>query len=428
MQRVKSTKDAERVQAIIEKQWEEQLLFLKTLGSFKSTLGNEAEIQHFIQQHLEDMNLKTASFDPDPEALSSYKNFGKPEWSYENRPVVVGEWKTNGPKIGKSLILQGHIDVVSAEPEFLWDTDPYNPTIIDDKMYGRGICDMKSGVAAMIYAIKAIQKSGIELGSDVHIQTVTEEECTGNGALALLDKGFIADGALITEPTDLTVTKGQVGVIWVRVKVRGAGAHVQRAELAVNAINKAAYLIQALDDYREYINNKPKPSYYDFHPHPLNVNVGTIRGGDWPSNVPAECVFEARVGFYPDQDPQDIQQEVKEWLLQAAGRDEWLKESPPEIEFFAFHAPGFVNDGESELFQSIGRAHRTITNKELESKNITATTDLRVFEEFGIPSTCYGASGANMHGANEYVDLDSLKTATKTIAAFVMDWCQVREK
>lgn len=427
MYSAEKTKYAERVQAIIDDSWEEQLLFLKSLGTYKSTLGNEIGVQNFIQKHLEDMDLETTSFDPDPKRLSSYKNFGQPEWSYENRPVVVGEWKTKGSKIGKSLILQGHIDVVSAEPESLWDTDPYNPSIIDNKMYGRGICDMKSGVAAMIYAVKAIQKSGIELGADVQIQTVTEEECTGNGALALLDKGFVADGALITEPTELRTLKAQVGVLWVRVKVRGAGAHVERAEKAVNAINKASYLIQALDEYREYINNKPKPSYYDFHPHPLNVNVGVIKGGDWPSNVPSECIFEARIGFYPEQVPEVVQREVKEWILNAAEKDEWLKETPPEVEFFGFSAPGFANEGDAELFKSIASAHKFITDKEIETVAFTATTDIRAFEEFGIPSTCYGATGANMHGPNEYIDLDTLKTATKTIAAFILDWCKVRE-
>ncbi|MFS0645110.1 ArgE/DapE family deacylase [Siminovitchia sp. 179-K 8D1 HS] len=427
MEHSKIINDIEKVHEIIENDWNEQLLFLKALGSFKSTLGNEKGVQSFIQEHLDDMNLKTTSFDPDPKRLSSYKNFGHPEWSYEDRPVVVGEWESEGAKIGKSLILQGHIDVVSAEPEHLWDTDPYNPTIRDGKMYGRGICDMKSGVAAMIYAVNAIKKAGIELGADVQIQTVIEEECTGNGALALLDKGFVADAALITEPTELKLIKGQVGVLWVRIKVKGAGAHVERAERAQNAINKAVYLIQALDEYREYINNRPKHSYYTEHPHPLNVNVGVIKGGDWPSNVPSECTFEARVAFYPDQDPGDIQKELKEWILNAAKRDDWLKENPPEVTFYGFSAPGFTNSADVELFESISAAHKLTTDEEIETVAFTGTTDIRAFEEFGIPSTCYGPTGGNMHGPNEYIDLKSLKTATKTISAFILDWCKVRQ-
>lgn len=178
------TDTAQKVHQVIDNQWGEQLLFLKSLVSYKSIHGNEKGIQSFIHNHLKEMNMETDSFDPDPSRLSSYKNYGEVNWSYEDRPVVVGEWKNKGEKKGKSLILQGHIDVVSAEPEGLWDHDPYQAEIVDNKMYGRGVVDMKGGVAAMIYAVKALQKAGVQLGADLQIQTVIEEECTGNGALA----------------------------------------------------------------------------------------------------------------------------------------------------------------------------------------------------------------------------------------------------
>ncbi|GAK07705.1 ArgE/DapE family deacylase [Geomicrobium sp. JCM 19038] len=414
----------ERLNQAIEELWDEQLLFLKSLTSFKSTLGNEAQVQHFIRHQLDDMKLETNAFDPDPERLRKYENYGSPEWDYTNRPVVVGEWKNDGKKTGKSLILQGHIDVVSAEPEHLWTHAPYQPAIVENRLYGRGAVDMKGGVSAMVYALKAIQKSGIQLGADVQIQTVIEEECTGNGALALLDAGYVADGALIPEPTNLQAMKTQLGVMWVRVNVRGQGAHVERAERAQNAINKASKLIAALDDYREHINQRPKHKHFENHAHPLNVNVGVIHGGDWASSVPTECYFEARIGFYPDQKPEEIQAEVKQWILDAAAKDEWLKEQPPTVSFFGFSAPGREEEGDTELYDVLEKAHTATTGTELQRLAFTATTDVRAFEEFGIPSTCYGPTGENMHGVDEYIDLDSLKTATKTIGAFILDWCQ----
>lgn len=419
-----TSKNLEIVNQAIDDLWEEELLFLKSIGSFESTLGNEKETQIFIKKHLDDMNLTTTLFSPDPKRLSAYENYGKPEWDYEDRPVLVGEWKSDGEKLGKSLILQGHIDVVSAEPKQLWEEDPFIPTIIDNKMYGRGILDMKGGVAAAIYAVKALQKANIKLGADLQIQTVIEEECTGNGALALLDKGFVADGALIPEPTELRGIHSQLGVMWLRVKVKGSGAHVERAEMAQNAINKSTILIQALEDYRKHINAQPKHPDFTHHSHPLNVNVGVGYGGDWPSSVPNEYTFEARVGFYPGTDPSDVQEEVKQWLLKASEQDDWLKENPPEITFFGFHALGYTISKDSELFNRIALAHKKTTNEEMESLAFTATTDLRAFGEFGIPATCYGPSGANMHAPNEYIDLDSLKTVTKTIAAFILDWCK----
>ncbi len=412
----------------IDDLWEEELAFLKKIGKYKSTLGNEKKIQLYIEKYLkDDMHFTTDSFSVDPKRIARYRNFSPVEWSYSNRPVVVGQWRTNGPKIGKSLILQGHIDVVSAEPEHLWNVEPYNPIVLDNKLYGRGIADMKAGVTAMIFAVKAIQRAGIELGSDLQIQTVIEEECTGNGALALLDKGYVADGALIPEPTSLTAIKSQVGVIWMRVHVAGMGAHVERAQSAQNAINKACYLIGALDKYKQSINEREKHDDFKFHAHPLNVNVGTIRGGDWPSNVPEECTFEARIGLYPGTDPSTVQDEVKNWLFEAAKQDPWLKEHPPEVTFFGFHANGAQLDIDAPLFTTLAAAHQSVTNEDLQYTAFTGTTDCRIFDEFKIPSTCYGPAGANIHGIDEYVDLDSVKTATKTIAAFILDWCKVRE-
>lgn len=212
--------------------------------------------------------------------------------------------------------------------------------------------------------------------------------------------------------------------MWLRVKVKGSGAHVERAEMAQNAINKSTILIQALEDYRKHINAQPKHPDFTHHSHPLNVNVGVGYGGDWPSSVPNEYTFEARVGFYPGTDPSDVQEEVKQWLLKASEQDDWLKENPPEITFFGFRAPGYTISKDSELFNRIASAHKKTTNEEMESLAFTATTDLRAFGEFGIPATCYGPSGANMHAPNEYIDLDSLKTVTKTIAAFILDWCK----
>ncbi|MGJ9385543.1 ArgE/DapE family deacylase [Salipaludibacillus sp. CF4.18] len=415
------------VHEVIDELWKDQVSFLQDLVRHKSTLGNETEIQRFIQNYLqESLNLKTAAFTPDIEAISKYKNYGSAEWSYENRPVVAGKWKTDGEKTGKSLILQGHIDVVSAEPEYKWDYPPYDAVIEGNKLYGRGSMDMKAGVSSMIFAVQALQKAAIKLGADLQIHSVIEEECTGNGAIALLDRGFTADGALLPEPTSLTAFNAQLGVFWMRVKVFGFGAHAERASKAQNALNKAAYLIQALDEYRIYINSLEKHENFKHYKAPLNINTGVIKGGDWPSNVPSECEFEVRLGFYPDTVPDEAQQQAKDWLLKAATEDEWLKDNPPEIEFYGFRAPGAVLDTESALFETLGKSHETVTGEKLNYTAFTGTSDIRVFEEFGIPSTCYGPSGGGAHGLNEFVDLEAVKTTTKTLASFIIDWCKVK--
>ncbi|RBW67974.1 ArgE/DapE family deacylase [Bacillus taeanensis] len=411
----------------IEELWEEEVSFLQKLGRYPSTLGKEATVQHYIADYLaNDLGLRTETFIPDPKRLSKLPGYSPAEWSYAGRPVVVGTWQSTGPKIGKSLILQGHVDVVSPEPVSLWNYDPWGAVIEGDKMFGRGIQDMKSGIAAMIFALKAVKESGVILGADVLVQTVIEEECTGNGALAALDKGYTADGALIPEPFGLNGLTSQVGVIWMRVKVKGAGAHVERASQAVNAIEKAYHLIGALSEYRKLINKRPKHQDFAHIEHPLNVNIGMIHSGDWPSNVPSLCTFEVRIGFYPGQHPDDIKAEVTEWLFDAAKEDDWLKEVPPEITFYGFHAEGVSLDRDQPLFHTLARAHHAVTEKPLHSISTTATTDIRFYNlYYGIPATCYGPVGANMHGADEWVDLNSVKTVTKTYAVFLLEWCGI---
>lgn len=416
-----------RVMESIEKNWEEEIEFLRTIARYPSTLGNESALQDFMANYFKtDLGLITDKFVPDLKKLSSLPGYSPVEWTYTGRPVVVGKWEATGQKTGKSLILQGHIDVVSPEPISLWNYDPWGATIVGNRMYGRGVLDMKAGIAAMIFAFRAIKESNVSLAADLFIETVIEEECTGNGALATLDRGYIADGALIPEPFGLRAVIAQPGVIWMRVRVLGLGAHVERADRAVNAIEKAYVVIQALKEYEDFINSRPKHPDFENIPHPLNVNVGIIHAGDWPSKVPAECVLEVRIGFYPGQDPNKIKEEVKDWLLRAANEDEWLSVVKPEITFYGFHAEGVSLNRDQELFHILKKAHHLTCGTELEYCTITATTDIRHYNlYYNIPATCYGPVGENMHGADEWVDLTSVKQVTKTYAAFIMEWCGI---
>ncbi|MCA1026969.1 ArgE/DapE family deacylase [Cytobacillus kochii] len=426
----KNTKDVvNEVFATVESLWDEEVEFLQKLGRYPSTLGNETAIQEYIATFLQnDLRLEVEEMIPDPKQLGAHPGFSTPEWSYKGRPVVVGKYEAPGEKDGKSIILQGHIDVVSPEPMTKWSHDPWGSSIVGNKMYGRGIADMKSGVVAMIYALKAVREAGIILSNDVIIKTVIEEECTGNGALAAIEAGYRADAALIPEPLGQKGLIGQVGVIWVRIKVTGLGAHTERAEQSINAIVKSYIMVQALLDYEEAINSKENHPIFADHPHPLNVNIGKIHSGDWPSTVPSECIIEARVGFNPGIDPQDVKEELKTFLLAEAKKDPWLMENLPEITFYGFHAGGFVIDPDQEIFQILGEAHEITENKKLEFSTFTATTDARFYNlYYDIPSTCYGPTGGNLHAPDEWVDLESVKRVTKTYAAFLLKWCKYKE-
>ena len=153
---------------------------------------------------------------------------------------------------GRSLILNGHIDVVPTGPRSGWSRDPYEPAVIDGWMYGRGVADMKAGLSANLYALLALRALGMQPAAPVYLQSVVEEECTGNGALACLQRGYRADAAFITEPLEPKLMRAQVGPIWFQVQVTGDPQHASGGfhEAGANAIEKAYVLICALKNWK----------------------------------------------------------------------------------------------------------------------------------------------------------------------------------
>ncbi|MGI8909091.1 MAG: ArgE/DapE family deacylase [Rubrobacteraceae bacterium] len=415
-----------RVIERVKRNWEQEVEFLRGMVRRPSTLGNEALVQRFVAQELEGMGLGTDVWEINHAEIARLPGYSPVEWSFAERPNVAATWKSSSAS-GRSLILNGHVDVVPATPEHHWTHDPWGGEISDGLMYGRGAADMKSGVAAMIYAVRALREAGVQLTGDVTLETVIEEECTGNGALAARARGYTADAAIIPEPLGQTALEAQVGVMWARVTVRGRGAHAERASESVNAILKAYPLIQAVKELEEKVNDPSvrHPLFKD-NAHPLNYNVGVVRGGDWTSSVPEECTFEVRISCYPDESLEEVEIRFKEHLLSAAKSDEWLSENPPEISFYAFRAEGCTVDRNEPIFVSLQEHHRSVTGKVLEFFSFTGTTDIRFFNLYhGIPATCYGPIGANLHAPDEWVELTSVKEVTKVLSLAMMEWCGV---
>ena len=417
-----------RVLDAVDAGWEREVEFLRGLVRFRSTLGNEAEVQRYIAEELAGMGLEPDVWDIDGAELERLPGFGPVEWSFEGRPNVGARWRAAGDG-GRSLVFQGHIDVVPATPEHKWTHDPWGGEVADGRMWGRGAADMKSGVAAMIYALRALREAGVRLRGDLSVTTVIEEECTGNGALASLARGYTADAAIIPEPFGNRVLLGQVGVLWARITVHGQGAHAERADAAQNAVVLAARVVDAVLRVEEAANRDDrKPPEFASIAHPLNYNVGVIQGGDWPSSVPEECVLEVRFATYPGDDMDDAQRRFRDEVLAELRDDPWLGQHPPEITFFGFRADGFVIDRDAAIMQAVRAAHRDVVGGELDFLTFTATTDARFFNlYYDVPATCYGPEGGSLHAPDEWVDLESVRQVTKVLAATALDWCGVVE-
>lgn len=411
----------------VDSRFSETIDFLQAMVRQPSTLGNEKGVQEVVYQRLQALGLAPEMWDLDLTVLKQHPNFGPLELSYQNRPNVTSVWKAVAPG-GKSVVFNGHVDVVSAEPLANWSHNPYGAEIIDDWMYGRGAADMKAGVAGMILAVEAVRAAGIGLRGDVTVESVIEEECTGNGTLACVLRGLTGDAALVPESHGLTASLATVGVIWFRVKTRGLASHVLAAESAVNAIEKMIPVIAALRELEAEMNAETRHPFYKELPHPINLNIGVIRSGDWPSTVPSSCAIECRLSCQPGSSVAETHERVRRAVQKAAETDAWLQKNPPVVEFFGFRAEPSVCDPTAPAMVALAGCHQVVVGGELGFYPATATTDERFFlNNLGIPATCYGPKGERIHAGEERVYLPSVLLSAKVMALFLLRWCQVAE-
>lgn len=410
--------------AAVDAGFEAQLAVTGELVRLPSVRGAEQSAQEFVAGLMRARGWSVDSWRVEVDAIRHLPGFSPVLGAYDDAINVVGSLRADAPK-GRSLILNGHIDVVPVGPLDMWTRPPFEPELDGDWLYGRGSGDMKSGLVAAIAALDALQWLGYRPAADVFVQSVVEEECTGNGALACLARGYRADAALIPEPTGERLVRGQVGVLWFQVQVRGQPVHVMDAGSGSNAIEAAYELIQALHRL-EARWNEPERRHplYARHPHPINLNVGKIAGGDWASSVPAWCVFDVRVAIFPGQEITEAKREIEATIRDAARANRFLANAPPEIVYNGFEAEGYVLSRDEDATAALRRAHEQSFGAPLAEAAFTGTTDARFFGLYaGIPALVYGPAAEAIHGFDERVELASLRRVTQAVALFIAEWC-----
>jgi acetylornithine deacetylase len=288
---------------------------------------------------------------------------------------------------------------------------------------------MKSGTIGALYALDAIKAAGLKPTARIHFQSVIEEESTGVGALSTLQRGYRADACFIPEPTNGEMVRSQVGVIWFRLKVRGFPVHVFEAGSGSNAIMAAYHLIHALQKLETEWNERAKTDrHFGTVTHPLNLNPGIIKGGDWASSVPAWCDVDCRIAILPGWSVADCQNEILACVSAAARDHRFLSNHPPEVQWSGFLSEGYELTDSAAPEAAFGKAYASVYGGAVPDRAFTALTDTRFYGlNYNIPSLCFGASGAAMHGFNEYVELDSLRKSTKATALFIAEWCGVEK-
>ncbi len=414
-----------RIAAAVDANFDQQVHFLAELVKFPSRRGQEAPLQDWFARQMAARHYAVDRYTLADIPLADHpKAAPMIEVDPAQSVQVVATHRCSKPT-GRSLILQGHIDVVPEGPTEMWTYPPFSAVIKDGWMYGRGAHDMKAGVAAMVFAMDALRTAGYEPAADVHVQTVTEEESTGNGALSTLIRGYRADAALIPEPTGGTITRSHTGTLWFRIKVRGVPVHVAVAQSGSNAILSAMHLVQALQEHTKQLNLAAREHpYYRGIQDPIKFNPGIIRGGDWASSTPAWCEIDCRIGLLPGSDVAASRAAVESVVKAAAVTDNFLANNPPEVLWHGFLADGYVLQEGSEAEAVLAAAHQQVFGAAMEERRTTAVNDTRYYGlYYGMPGLCYGPKGEGAHAFDERTNLDHLRQTTKSMAAFIADWC-----
>jgi acetylornithine deacetylase len=398
---------------------------LSTLVSHRSILGHEQSCLQAMETLYRTIGLEPERVPIERSALETHPGWSPPLLPYEGREPVVATYCAR-KTLGRSLMLMGHIDVVPEGDAALWTSPPFLPTIRDGRMYGRGAADMKGGIVAATMALHAFSVAGLRPAANVYLAAVVEEECTGNGALAVMQAMPKPDACLIAEPgpDKAALYVAQVGVVWAWIIVTGRPTHVSDSQSGINAIEGAIAIAAAFKAYEIDLNrlDRRHPAFID-HPHPIAINLGSIEGGEWVSSVPTRARLGMRVGVMPGQSCRDVAMDITR-LVEEVART--LPGINARVEFGGFMADGCTMPADQPISLVIQAAHYDVTGNHLAQLHAAGLSDARHYRLYqDTQATCYGTDSRNIHGIDESLSLVSLHEATRAIALIIARWCGV---
>ncbi len=392
----------------------------------RPSFEGEGEVQTFISNWWRVRGIEPDLWEPDIEQLRTHPAFVDVDYDYQGRPNQVVMFKGQGG--GRSLALNGHTDVVPVDPAPWTHGDPWSGEYVDGRVYGRGSVDMKGGVACAMIVMDALLETGVKLKGDLHMQFVVDEENGGNGTLDAILRGYRGDATIFLEPTSpkfLVVSSR--GAQFFRITVPGKEAPIEHTRTTVNVIEKAFVMYQAVQSYASWRAARAEHPLYDWDPTKIPVAVCKIQAGSWPSTFPSLCIMEGSLECLPGEDIEDTKEQFKAYLLEAASQDDWLKDNPPQIDWFGLRFESAETASDSALISEFTKSFERLTDKQPIVLG-GGGSDLRLpILHADSPSALFGPSGGAIHSTDEYVDIDSVMEVARILGGFILDWCEVAD-
>lgn len=403
--------------------------FLQRMVQTPSLPDNEGSVQALVAAKLEGLGLAVDVVPTRFAELAGHPAFNDDGFSPDQRVNVIGRWAAKSsdatnPGQG-SLLLNGHVDVVSPGDETRWSASPWSGLIQDGKLYGRGSCDMKAGVTAAIFAVAALKELGYQPAHDLLIQSVIGEESGGVGALTTIVKGYRANAAIILEPTRMKLCPVQAGALTFRLTVPGKATHAAMKNEGVSAIDKFMVLNEAINELNTQRHARYHNPLYDDPTNVAPISIGTIRGGLWHSTVPEEVVAEGRCGVFPGESVAEVRTLLATSIQQAAQTDPWLAHHPPRLEWFEGQFESAETDVNHPMLQQLLANHAQVHGTPPAIKGVPYGADMRLYTNHAhMPTVLYGPGDVRLaHAVDEYVLLAEVVAVTKIIALTIVSWC-----
>ena len=394
---------------------------LLDLVAIPSITGDEGAARDAVARQMAGVGLAVRSWDADPVALAADPDHPGSEMPRRSLPLVAG--RLAGTRPGPRLLLAGHTDVVPPGDRGAWSLDPFSPELRDGQVYGRGACDMKGGLVAALAAVAAVHAAvdPADLAGEVVVLAVPSEEDGGAGMLAAIRAGFVADAAIITEPTRLEIVTIQAGAITFRLAVPGRAAHASVRREGVSALEKLEVLHAALradEAARNAAETRPEMRALGL---PYPTIVGTVHGGDWASTVPDLVVAEGRYGVRAGQVAEEAADELRGVIASACAADPWLREHPATLTVAGGRFSSAEVPADHPLPLSLAATAEAVLGRRPPFVGVPYGSDMRLLvRQGGTPTVMYGPGDVRAaHAADEHVALGEVVACARVLAAWV---------
>ncbi|TMB81102.1 MAG: ArgE/DapE family deacylase [Chloroflexi bacterium] len=391
---------------------------LRDLVRIPSATGEEAAAQNWLAQQMRHFGLDVDLWDIDVAELQRHPQFPGMEVDRgKDRAVgLVATWRREaGAASGRRLVFNGHIDVVPEGDRASWQHEPWRADLVDGRIYGRGACDMKGGLMAALFAIKAIKDSSVPIDGSLMVQSVIGEEDGGIGTFASLLRGHRGNAAIVCEPTRLNLIPAQAGALTFTVRVPGKSAHACVRLKGVSAIEKYLDIHRTLIQLERERNSEVEHPLLGKLPLPYPLSIGRVQAGNWSSSVPEELIFEGRIGVAMGEASDAVRRQFERTLLNLAEEDPWLRDHPLEIKW----SGGQFESGEIPLDHPLvklcQRCMVDLTGHEPVLQGAPYGSDLRLLVNFGgIPAVLFGPGDVRVaHMPDEHTESSQVILAAR---------------